>query len=284
MRIANLAGAAVLVAADGQAIDIAARSNGAFGPSPRSVYENWVDFVAWAASLDLSTGEMAIERAALGSPSPAPRQVFAIGLNYGDHAKESGFETPTNLPPVFTKFVSSITGPHTSVVLPPGGNTDWEIELVAVIGIEAHNVSAIDAWGHVAGLTAGQDLSERISQLAGPAAQFGLGKSFAGFAPIGPWAVTVDEFADPDDLELGCALDGVEMQRGRTSSLLFSVPRLIEALSRTVTLYPGDLIFTGTPSGVGLGRTPPQYIQPGQTLTSWIEGIGELEQTFVAAL
>lgn len=184
---------------------------------------------------------------------------------------------------MFPKFVSSLSGPRTEVVLPPGGNTDWEVELVAVIGRVTSHVAVEDAWDHVAGLTVGQDLSERQTQLAGPAPQFGLGKSFPGFAPTGPWLVTTDELADPDDLALRGELDGEVVQQGRTSSLIVSVPRLIAELSRIITLYPGDLLFTGTPEGVGLGREPQRYVQPGQTLVSTIEGIGELRQTFVAA-
>jgi 2-keto-4-pentenoate hydratase/2-oxohepta-3-ene-1,7-dioic acid hydratase in catechol pathway len=129
----------------------------------------------------------------------------------------------------------------------------------------------------------GQDLSERISQLAGPAPQFSLGKSFAGFGPIGPWLVSTDEFDNPDDLELGCAINGEEVQKARTSDLIFSVPALVASLSRTVTLLPGDVIFTGTPAGVGLGRDPQRWLAPGDELVTWIEGIGQLRHRFAAA-
>ncbi|WP_435041717.1 fumarylacetoacetate hydrolase family protein [Rhodococcus aetherivorans] len=223
-----------------------------------------------------------MQRATLEAPSPAPRQVFAVGLNYSAHATESGFEAPSQLPPVFTKYVSSFSGPDTEVTIPAGGNVDWEIELVAIIGREGFQIAEQDAWDHVAGLTVGQDISERVTQLRGPAPQFGLGKSFPGFSPQGPWLVTPDEFADPSDLELGCSIDGEEMQKGRTRELIFPVGKLIAALSQTVTLYPGDVIFTGTPAGVGGGRTPKRFLQPGETLDSWIEGIGELHQRFVA--
>ncbi|WP_457971639.1 fumarylacetoacetate hydrolase family protein [Arthrobacter sp. D1-17] len=283
MRIANHDNRAVLLTSDEGGIDIHTASDGRFGPDLSPVYNDWEAFTAWAQALSGSDTDVAIDRSRLGSPSPAPRQIFAIGLNYSEHAKESGFEEPDQLPPVFTKFVSALTGPDTTVVLPEGGNTDWEVELVAVIGKEASNVSAADAWGYVAGLSIGQDISERVSQLRGPAPQFGLGKSFPGFAPVGPWLVTPDEFSNPDDLELGCSLDGEELQKGRTSELIFSIPALIQGLSETVTLLPGDLIFTGTPAGVGVGRTPQRFIQPGQTLVSHIEGIGEITQTFVAA-
>jgi len=153
---------------------------------------------------------------------------------------------------------------------------------VVVIGEQAKNVPAESAWQYVAGVTVGQDISERISQLAGPAPQFSLGKSFPGFTPMGPWLVTVDELEDPDNLELGCKLGDEIVQLGRTNKLIYSVPRLIEALSEVVTLFPGDIIFTGTPEGVGFGRKPQRFVQDGEVLTSWIEGVGEIEQVFVA--
>lgn len=282
MRIANVDGRAVVLISDDRGVDVEAASRGKFGPDLSSIYSRWEEFTAWASTLTGAAVDVVVDRAFLGSPSPAPRQVFAIGLNYSDHAKESGFAQPESLPPVFTKFQTCITGPDTTVVLPEGGNTDWEVELVAVIGKEAKNVPAADAWGYVAGLTVGQDISERVSQLRGPAPQFGLGKSFPGFGPVGPWLVTPDEFENPDDLELGCSLDGEEVQKGRTSELIFSIPALIEGLSATVTLLPGDIIFTGTPAGVGVGRSPKRFIQPGETLVSRIQGIGEMTQTFTA--
>ncbi|MFC9836450.1 fumarylacetoacetate hydrolase family protein [Rhodococcus sp. NPDC127530] len=288
MRIANIDNRAALVigeTGDERAVDLAAASLGRFGPGLPAVYEQWAEVVAWAANQDaseLADGGVAIDRTLLGAPSPAPRQVFAVGLNYHAHAAESGFESPTHLPPVFTKYASSFTGPDTDVVIPAGGNVDWEIELVAVIGRETSNIDAADAWAHVAGLTAGQDISERITQTRGPAPQFGLGKSFAGFSPQGPWLVTPDEFADPDDLELGCTIDGEQVQKGRTRDLIFPVSKLIATLSRNVTLYPGDVIFTGTPAGVGVGREPQRFLQAGEKLDSWIDGIGQLHQSFVA--
>ncbi|MDQ1060822.1 2-keto-4-pentenoate hydratase/2-oxohepta-3-ene-1,7-dioic acid hydratase in catechol pathway [Arthrobacter globiformis] len=283
MRIANVDNRAVLLVSDEAGLDVEAASGGRFGPGLAGVYERWEEFRAWAGTLADTPADVSFDRSWLGSPSPAPRQVFAIGLNYSEHAKESGFAQPDTLPPVFTKFPTCITGPDTTVVIPEGGNVDWEVELVAVIGKEARNVPAADAWDHVAGLSIGQDISERVSQLRGPAPQFGLGKSFPGFGPVGPWLVTPDEFSNPDDLELSCSLDGEELQKGRTSELIFSVPALIEGLSATVTLLPGDIIFTGTPAGVGVGRSPKRFIQPGETLVSRIEGIGEMTQTFVSA-
>jgi 2-keto-4-pentenoate hydratase/2-oxohepta-3-ene-1,7-dioic acid hydratase in catechol pathway len=284
VRIANLSGRLVLLTTDTPmgAVDVEKASGGEFASDPQAVYERWDEFVAWARTADPADATP-VDAAALGAPVPAPAQVFAIGLNYRDHAAESNFAVPEGLPPVFTKFRTALSGPHTTVVLPEGGNTDWEVELVAVIGRRAEKVAAADAWSYVAGLTVGQDLSERASQLAGPAPQFSLGKSFPGFAPLGPCVVTVDEFADPDDLELGCAVNGETVQHGRTRDLVFPVPALIEGLSRVAPLLPGDIIFTGTPAGVGIGRDPKRFLQPDDELVSWVIGIGELRQTFVAA-
>jgi 2-keto-4-pentenoate hydratase/2-oxohepta-3-ene-1,7-dioic acid hydratase in catechol pathway len=203
-----------------------------------------------------------------------------VALNYRAHAAESGNAAPSD-PLLFAKFVSAFTGPVTEVALPPG-EVDWECELVAVVSRSARRIGAGDAWSYVAGLTVGQDLSERVLQRSGPVPQFGLAKSHAGFAPTGPVLVTPDELTDPDDLELGCEVNGQTMQSARTSLMIFPVPALIAYLSTVVTLLPGDVIFTGTPSGVGMGRTPPVFLAPGDHLRSWVEGIGELHQRFVA--
>ncbi|WP_433136057.1 fumarylacetoacetate hydrolase family protein [Actinomadura nitritigenes] len=281
MRIGNLGGRLVIVR-DGRAVDVERASGGRFAADPQAVYGDWEAFRDWAASAE-PPGGAAFDPAELGAPVPAPRQVFAIGLNYREHAAESGFDVPEGLPPVFTKFATSITGPVTEVTLPPGGHTDWEVELVAVIGRPARDVAEDDAWDHVAGLTVGQDISERVTQLAGPAPQFSLGKSFPGFAPTGPWVVTPDEFDDPDDLELTAAINGEEVQKGRTRELIFSVPQLVARLSAVLPLLPGDLVFTGTPAGVGLGRDPQRWLAPGDELVSRVEGIGELRQRFASA-
>lgn len=279
MRIANLAGRLVVVAAD-RAVDVQKASGGLFSSDPQAVYSRWEEFRTWAGQADLSGG-VPFEPADLGAPSPAPRQLLAIGLNYREHVSEAGFTTPEGIPPVFTKYATSITGPVTEVALPEGGHTDWEVELVVVVGRRAYRVSEADAWSHIAGLTVGQDISERIIQMAGPAPQFSLGKSYPGFAPTGPWLVTPDEIDNRDDLELTCAINGEEVQRGRTRHLIFSVPTLIARLSEVLPLLPGDVIFTGTPAGVGLGRSPQRWLAPGDELVSAITGIGELRQRFV---
>jgi 2,4-diketo-3-deoxy-L-fuconate hydrolase len=283
MRIANLAGRLVLVTKDGTgALDVEQASQGTFSADPQAVYDRWAEFTAWAAGASLAAAAP-FAAADLGAPAPAPRQVLAIGLNYAEHAAESGFAVPEEPTVLFTKWQSCITGPITEVELPHGGHTDWEVELVAVIGRRAFRISADEAWAHVAGLTVGQDISERVLQGAGPSPQFSLAKSLPGFGPTGPWLVTPDEFDDPDDLELGCSVNGNQMQKGRTRDLIFSVPAMLAALSRRLPLLPGDVLFTGTPSGVGLGRSPQVFLAPGDDLVSYIAGIGELRQRFVAA-
>jgi 2,4-didehydro-3-deoxy-L-rhamnonate hydrolase len=280
VRIGNLDGRLVVLTAAG-AVDVERASGGQFGAGPQDVYDRWAEFTAWAAGADASRAAEPFDVALLDAPSPAPRQSFGIGLNYRDHVQESGFGVPDH-PSVFTKFPSCITGPHGEIELPPGGHTDWEVELVAVIGATAHRVTEADAWSYVAGLTAGQDVSERITQLASAPPQFSMGKSFPRFGPTGPWLVTTDEFANPDDLELGCAINGEQMQKSRTSYLIISVPQLIAKLSAILPLLPGDVIFTGTPAGVGMGRSPQRWLAPGDELVTWIEGIGEMRHRFVA--
>lgn len=280
MKLANVDGRLVIRLPKGD-IDVETVSGGRFAADPQAVYGRWDEFRTWADSFVSADAQVvpAAESERLGPPAPAPGQVFAIGLNYREHAAEAGHAVP-GAPPTFTKFQSSLTGPVGDVELPEG-NVDWEVELVAVIGREARNVSADRAWEHVAGLTVGQDLSERVAQLAGPVPQFSLAKSHPGFGPMGPVLVTTDELADPDDLELGCSINGETVQKGRTSDLVFSVPELVARLSTTVTLRPGDVIFTGTPSGVGLGRSPQRFLQPGDQLVSYVDGIGELRHRFV---
>jgi len=278
MRITNLQGRAAIVSTDGSAVDVATASDGRFGPDPQSLYDQWDDFRQWAAAHDTDGGQP-LDPTRIGPVVPRPRQVFAVGLNYKAHAAESGFDLPTE-PVVFTKFASSLTGPAGDIELSPG-NVDWEVELVVVIGREGRHIAAADAWDHVAGLTVGQDVSDRTTQFIAPPAQFGLGKSYASYSPIGPVLVTPDEFDDPDDIEIGCRVNGSVMQQGRTNDLVFPVPDLIARLSAIVALLPGDLIFTGTPAGVGVGRTPPVFLSPGDELVTWAQGIGQMTHRFV---
>src|SRR5690606_2304495 len=239
MRYASLSGRLVLISPDGRAaLDVERASGGQFASDPQAVYETWDDFVKWAATADLDQATP-FERTLLDAPVPAPRPLFAVGLNYGSHANEVGLEADP-VPPIFTKFISSITGPYAPVEH-PGGSVDWEVELVVVIAQRARRIAVEDAWSCVAGLTAGQDISERELQHVGVMPQFSLGKSYPGFAPMGPWVVTPDEVPDPDDLELACWVNGELVQQARTSEMIMSVPQLIARLSRIVTLLPGDV-------------------------------------------
>lgn len=273
MRIANVDGRAALVREGGSAYaDLAEASGGRFGPDPQDLYERWDDVVDWARTWDGPVQPLDLQKLRL--PVPRPRQVFGIGLNYAAHAAETGQPAP-DFPPTFTKFPSCLTGPDATVELPSDG-VDWEVELVVVLGRRAHRVDAARAWDHVAGVTIGQDLSERAVQRRPPVPQFSLGKSFPGFGPTGPWVVTPDELPDRDDLALSCTVNGEVVQDSRTSDLIFDVAGLIERLSGIVPLLPGDLIFTGTPPGVGMARTPPRFLADGDELVSTIEGIGQL--------
>lgn len=269
------------------AIDMAAATAGRLPASPRDFFDRWDEFCSRAdqAADAMDPGRPGPGKppcdADYGPPSPEPRQIFAIGLNYRDHAAESGVQVPDS-PVVFTKFATALTGPITALRL-PSSFVDWEAELVVVMGRRAEGVPAEDAWGYVAGLTVGQDYSERAIQMAAAVPQFSLGKSFPGFAPTGPVLVTVDELADPDDLAIECLINGESVQKSRTSSMIFPVPDLVARLSAVCPLLPGDLIFTGTPAGVGTSRQPPRFLVPGDEVVTRIEGIGELRQRCVGA-
>ncbi|GAB2678460.1 fumarylacetoacetate hydrolase family protein [Saccharopolyspora gloriosae] len=276
MKFASVRGRSALIT-DAGPIDVETSSGGRFGSDPQRAFDDWDAFRGWAAG---ASGDVVEHRPEdFGAPVPRPRQIFGVGLNYRRHAEESGLPVPTE-PLVFTKFPSAVTGPRGDIAL-SGDTVDWEVELVVVIGREAHRVRREDAWSCVAGLTAGQDISDRTVQQAGSPPQFSLGKSFPGYAPIGPVLVTADEVADPDDLRVMTTVDGEVRQDSRTSDLVFSVAELIERLSAIVTLLPGDLIFTGTPEGVGLGHRPPVYLRAGQILGTEIEGIGAMRHVLV---
>lgn len=284
MRIANLRGRLALVTED-RALDVQTASDDRFDSAPHAVFSRWDEFAEWGRGIDVASHELSVRylERELHAPSPTPSQVFGVGLNYADHARESGLEIPEH-PVVFTKFPSSVTGPVAEVRL-PGDTVDWEAELVVVIGRGGRRIRRQDALAHVAGFTVGQDLSERTVQWQGQPAQFSMGKSFEGFAPIGPVIATLDEFDDASNLRVTTDIttqsgETARLQDGRTDQLIFDVPELISRLSETVELRPGDLIFTGTPSGVGAGMTPPRYLAEGDALTTWIEGIGTIRQRF----
>ena len=280
MRFGNVGGRMQLVVGDGM-VDVEAASAGRLPADPVAALDRWDALAEWARSAAGALEPTApLAGAALLAPVPRPRQVFGVGLNYRLHVAEGARDVPEE-PAVFTKFPSCIAGPTSEI--PVGSETvDWEVELVVALGRAARRVPVERAWDHVAGLMVGQDISDRAVQRR-PPAQWSLAKSFSGFGPTGPFLVTVDDVPDRDDLELGCSVNGEEVQKARTSDLIFPVPELVSRLSHIVTLWPGDLIFTGTPSGVGYARTPPRFLHAGDLLTSYVEGIGELRNRCVAA-
>ncbi|WP_375387032.1 fumarylacetoacetate hydrolase family protein [uncultured Amnibacterium sp.] len=277
MRLANVDGRAVLVTEEGAGADVATASDGRFGPDPQAVLADWAAFTEWAATA-APAADVRFTTEQLGPPVPRPPQVFAIGINYREHADEAGYP-PDSAPVTFTKFPTCLTGPDAVVALPTD-TVDWEVELVVVIGREARAVTREAAWDHVAGLTIGQDLSERTAQLEGGRPQFSLAKSHEGFGPTGPYLVTPDEVPDPDDLAISCRLGDESLQSSRTSRMIYDVPELLVRLSAVCALLPGDLIFTGTPSGIGNARTPKRFLRAGDVLVSEIEGLGSIRTRF----
>ncbi|MBS1162112.1 MAG: 2-hydroxyhepta-2,4-diene,7-dioate isomerase [Burkholderiaceae bacterium] len=217
----------------------------------------------------------------LGVPYTGIGKFIGIGLNYSDHAAEAGMEVPSE-PIVFLKATTSITGPNDGIVLPKGSTkVDWEVELGVVIGTRAQYVDEADALRHVAGYCVVNDVSERNFQLE-RGSQWDKGKGCDSFGPIGPYLVTAASIADPQDLDMWLDVNGEPRQRGSTRTMVFGVAKLVSYVSQFMTLMPGDIIATGTPPGVGLGRKPPQFLKPGDVVTLGIEGLGE-QRSRVAA-
>ncbi|WP_322062734.1 ureidoglycolate lyase [Paraburkholderia sp. J63] len=210
-------------------------------------------------------------------------KMVCIGLNYADHAAESGMPVPSE-PVVFNKWTSAIIGPNDDIEIPRGSKkTDWEVELGVVIGKPAKNVSEADALSYVAGYCVVNDVSEREWQIE-RGGQWDKGKGFDTFGPTGPWLVTRDEVADPQNLSMWLEVDGHRYQNGSTRTMIFTVAKLVSYLSQCMSLQPGDVISTGTPPGVGMGVKPePVYLKPGQTVRLGIEGLGEQTQKTRAA-
>jgi 2-keto-4-pentenoate hydratase/2-oxohepta-3-ene-1,7-dioic acid hydratase in catechol pathway len=218
----------------------------------------------------------------LAAPISGMEKVICIGKNYVEHAREMGGQPP-ELPVVFNKFPSAISAPRTPIRLPKiSQQVDFEAELVVVIGKPGRNIELDNAMDHVFGYCCGNDITARDWQKGKPGGQWLLGKTFDSFAPIGPAIVTQDEIADVADLNIQLRLNGEIMQDSNTRLMIFPVDFLISHLSQFVTLKPGDLIFTGTPPGVGAGRKPPVFLQPGDQLEVEIEGLGTLQNTVIA--
>jgi len=217
----------------------------------------------------------------LGACVAGTGKFICIGLNYSDHAAESGMEVPPE-PIIFMKATSAICGPDDPIIVPRGSEkTDWEVELAVVIGARAKYVPEADALSHVAGYAVTNDVSERAFQIE-HSGQWTKGKSCDNFGQIGPWLVTRDEVADPQSLPMWLKVNGETMQEGSTETMVYGVAHLVSYLSRFMTLHPGDVISTGTPPGVGMGQKPPRYLKPGDRVELGIEGLGAQAQDVIA--
>jgi len=242
--------------------------------------ERWDAVKADLAARAAAGGGVPLASVKLEAPIQRPGKIWAIGLNYADHIAESNMTTPERQV-WFTKAVTSINAPHDPIQIARGTMTnDYEVELVAVIGKRAKQVGAADAAGYVFGYCVGNDVTERMWQHAGP--QWSLGKSFDTHAPIGPWIVTADEVGDPHNLGLRCFVNGEQRQNSNTQHLVFDIWQQIEHLSVGMTLEPGDVIFTGTPGGVGAAMDPRQFLKAGDVVRCEIDGLGHIEGTMVA--
>ena len=276
MKLCNAAGRAA-VAVDGRLVDVERASGGRLSSDPMDAVAN----LGALKGLDVSDDAPTVDETKLGPPLPRPQKIIAVGLNYRGHAEEQGAEIPTE-PVLFAKLPSALVGPHDDIVIPRGQEqVDWEVELVFAIGKRGKNISEANAWDFVAGFTVGQDISDREEQFKG-LKQFTLPKSFDTYAPTGPYLVTLDEFANKEDLQVACRINGEGMQNSHTSDFIFTIPQMIAATSRICTLEPGDLFFTGTPEGVGVFRDPPIFLAPGTVVETQIEGIGTMRNACVA--
>ena len=273
-RLANLDGRAVLIDGAGWH-DLAAASDGVFSGDPMEAVRRHAEL--HAVSLDGRTPDGAVADATFAAPVPTPRSVFAVGLNYADHAGEAEMDLPEN-PLVFTKFPSCLVGPTADVVLNASA-ADYEAELVVVIGEGGRDIAADDAWDHVMGLTVGQDISDRALQFAAKPPHFDLGKSRDTYGPCGPAIVSTDLVGDPANLAITCDVNGERRQTGNTGQLIFDVPTLIAYLSSILTLEVGDLIFTGTPEGVGAMQG--KFLAAGDVVETSIEGLGTMRNVCV---
>jgi len=266
---------------DGQYVDLNA-ADGSLPPAMNDLLQLGSDGLRRAAAATSRGESINPTTVKLLAPVPTPQKIICIGLNYADHAAESGQPIPPE-PVVFNKFVTAIAAHEDDIVLPRlSQKVDYEAELVVIIGKGGRHIPRERAFEHVAGYACGHDVSARDWQLQKPGGQWLLGKTFDGFAPFGPELVTADEVGDPGNLRIALRLNGKTMQDSSTRQLIFSVDHLVAYLSGVCTLSPGDVIFTGTPPGVGGARKPPVYLQSGDIAEVEIERIGVLRNRFVA--
>lgn len=274
MRLANLAGRATVVV-DGRAVDVKRASGSSLGSDPMLLADlSNHDALRRIAAAAVPGDWPVVDETRLGAPVPRPPKGLGVALNYRQHATESNLAIPEE-PHLFAKTENCVCGPFDDIIVPAGREkVDYEAELVIAFGRTCAKAARSDAWSYIAGVMCGQDISDRGEQFRLPVKQFTIAKSYDTFGPIGPYLVTPDEFADPDALDLVGRLSGVEMQRTSTSDLIFGVPALVEWLSRFITFQPGDLVWTGTPGGVGEAQQPPRFLRAGDVVETEIPGIG----------
>jgi 2-keto-4-pentenoate hydratase/2-oxohepta-3-ene-1,7-dioic acid hydratase in catechol pathway len=270
-RLANVGGRAALVVGDDY-YDVESVSGGSIGGDPMHALRHAADLMTVASTLDEQEPTGLLDDVTLGPPVPAPQKCFGIGLNYLDHATEASVDVPKN-PLVFTKFPSCLVGPTADVEL-RSGLCDYEGELVVVIGEGGRDIAPEMAWAHVAGVAVGQDISDREMQFAASPPHFDLGKSYDTFGPIGPVMVSADEIADVGALRITTTVNGEARQNDTVANMVFDVPTLIAYLSQVTTLVTGDLIFTGTPAGVGAPQG--KFLADGDIIVTTIDGIGSI--------
>ena len=275
-KLANVSGRSVLVNGDDY-FDLAKISEGNVSSDPSQVVNSLGAISKLYEQIDQFDASGSLKDVQMGPPVTGSRNCFAVGLNYRNHAEESGMEIPP-FPMIFTKHTSCINGPFDNIEM-RSDIVDYEAELVVVIGKQGKNISNDEAWNHVAGLTVGQDISDRSVQFHATPPQFNLGKSFDTFGPIGPILVSPDQFEDKSSLNLECSVNGELRQKDNTNDLIFDIPYIISYVSEFITLEPGDLIFTGTPAGVG--ATQGKLLKDGDILSTTISGIGTIENKCV---
>ena len=286
MRLANYDGRSSIAlsstAGTDHVIDVESASDGELSADPMvlSALDNHRTLAALAERATPADWPVLLPER-LQAPVPRPPKGFGVALNYRQHAIESGLAIPTE-PHLFGKMENCVCGPYDEIVVPPGRDmVDYEAELVIVFGRVCKQATAADAWSYLAGVTCGQDISDRGEQFRQPVRQFTIAKTYDTFGPIGPFLVTPDELPNPDALELEGRISGTVMQHSNTSDLIFDVPALVAWLSRFITFQPGDLVWTGTPSGVGEAQKPPRFLHAGDVVETEIAGIGLMRNPVV---
>ncbi len=281
MRLANYKGRAAIVVR-GHVVDVEHATGGQLGSDPMVLSDLANHDLLRALEQSVEADDWPTdEESHLGAPVPRPPKGFGVALNYKQHALESGRELPTE-PHLFGKMENCVCGPFDEIIVPAGCvEIDYEAELVIVFGRTCKNATREDAWSFLAGVTAGQDISDRAEQFRPPVKQFTIAKTYDTFGPIGPYLVTADELPNHDALELEGRVSGEVMQHSNTSDLIFDVPALVVWLSRYITFQPGDLLWTGTPGGVGEARTPQRFLHAGDVVETEVEGIGTMRNPVV---